>query len=328
MKHYTIEDIDIYVVTHNRADYLKQSIESLLNQSVGVRKITVLDNESTDATQSVVEEFFSRGVWYVRTNGFLGNFKKAQELASKKYVMLFHDDDILHPSYLDMALQVLNKHNNISLITTRYTEFFDDSFPGMQALTTSDYYLFKSQKDFATHMYFIERIAYATALYRTSDFKKTPIEYEKFNKFNDWPFMVKMSGYGNTVLFDDPALFYIRRHKGQDTWTFTNTPSIQQIINWDKFFYNKLGAWNLFSRVHYMFACWFTHFLFGKYESFLSPQDKQQYSKEALLSQAKKEGINTWGSRLYCRYRCKNRTACRRQKFIRKLILKGKRTLF
>ena len=73
----------------------------------------------------------------------------------------------------------------------------------------SDYYYFEKQKDFASHMYFLERIAYATALYRTVDFKETAIEYEKFNKFNDWPFLVKMSGYGNTVLFDDPSLFYI-----------------------------------------------------------------------------------------------------------------------
>ena len=185
------------------------SIESLLNQSAGVSKITVLDNESTDNTLSAVERFSSRGVRYIRTKGFLGNFKKAQEIASGKYVMLFHDDDILHPLYLELALQVLNEKDDISLITTRYTEFFDDDFPGMPESIVSDYYYFEKQKDFASHMYFLERIPYATALYRTVDFKETAIEYEKFNKFNDWPFLVKMSGYGNTVLFDDPSLFYI-----------------------------------------------------------------------------------------------------------------------
>ncbi|WP_455497340.1 glycosyltransferase family 2 protein [Coprobacter sp.] len=321
---YNIDDIDIYVMTHNRAGYVKQSIDSLLNQSAGIRKITVLDNESTDETKSVVESFSSRGIKYIKTEGFLGNFRKAQELASRKYVMLFHDDDILHPKYLEMALQVLNEKENISLITTRYTEFFDDNLPPIPDEVSSDYYFFKKQKDFATHMYFLERIAYATALYRTSDFRKTPIEYEKFNKFNDWPFMVKISRYGNTVLFNDPSLFYIRRHKGQDTWTSTNTPSLQQIINWDKFFYNKVGAWNLFSKVHYVFACWFTHFLFGKYDAFLSPQDKESCSKVELLRMAKKSGIKTWGSSVYCKYRCHNKNACKRQGFIRRLALKGK----
>ena len=54
---YTVDDIDIYIMTHNRADYLMLSIESLLNQSAGVSKITVLDNESTDNTLSAVERF-------------------------------------------------------------------------------------------------------------------------------------------------------------------------------------------------------------------------------------------------------------------------------
>ena len=112
---YTVDDIDIYIMTHNRADYLMLSIESLLNQSAGVSKITVLDNESTDNTLSAVESFSSRGVRYIRTKGFLGNFKKAQEIASGKYVMLFHDDDILHPLYLELALQVLNEKDDISV---------------------------------------------------------------------------------------------------------------------------------------------------------------------------------------------------------------------
>ena len=110
---YTVDDIDIYIMTHNRADYLMLSIESLLNQSAGVSKITVLDNESTDNTLSAVERFSSRGVRYIRTKGFLGNFKKAQEIASGKYVMLFHDDDILHPLYLELALRVLNEKDDI-----------------------------------------------------------------------------------------------------------------------------------------------------------------------------------------------------------------------
>lgn len=102
---YTIDDIDIYIMTHNRAGYLKRSIESLLSQSAGVSKITVLDNESTDNTLSVVEHFSSYGVRCIRTKGFLEIFKKAQEIASGKYVMLFHDDDILHPLYLELALR-------------------------------------------------------------------------------------------------------------------------------------------------------------------------------------------------------------------------------
>ena len=80
---FTIDDIEIFVTTHNRAYYLRQSIECLLNQTVAPKTITVLDNESTDNTAEVCGEFAHRGVKYIKTFGFLGNFNKAREIVKK-----------------------------------------------------------------------------------------------------------------------------------------------------------------------------------------------------------------------------------------------------
>lgn len=54
---YTVDDIEIFITTHNRANFLKESLQSLLNQSVGVKEITVLDNESTDNTKDIVTSY-------------------------------------------------------------------------------------------------------------------------------------------------------------------------------------------------------------------------------------------------------------------------------
>ena len=124
---FTIDDIEIFITTHNRVDFLKDSILSLQNQTVKPLLITILDNESRDGTQQLVQSM--TGVKYVKTFGFLGNFNKAREIVSKKYCMLFHDDDLLHPQYLEFALNALNTYPNVSLITTRYTEFFDGNPP-------------------------------------------------------------------------------------------------------------------------------------------------------------------------------------------------------
>lgn len=124
-----LNELQIFITTHNRADYLKASIESVLNQTAGSPRITVLDNDSTDDTQAVVESYAERGVSYVKTTGFLGNFNKAKELTTLPYVMLFHDDDLLHPQYLGLALQQLTTHPDLALITTRYTEFNDSTIP-------------------------------------------------------------------------------------------------------------------------------------------------------------------------------------------------------
>ena len=80
----TINDIQIFITTHNRASLIKETLESLLAQTAKLSHITVLDNDSTDNTKEVVLSFSSYGVEYVATTGFLGNFIKARQLVNKR----------------------------------------------------------------------------------------------------------------------------------------------------------------------------------------------------------------------------------------------------
>lgn len=69
-RNYTIDDIEIFILTGgNRATELKQSIESILNQTAKVKTITVLDKESTDNTEEIVQSFKDKGVKYIKTKG-------------------------------------------------------------------------------------------------------------------------------------------------------------------------------------------------------------------------------------------------------------------
>lgn len=210
--------------------------------------------------------------------------------------MLFHDDDILDPRYLDLAIKLLNKHPDLSLITTRYTEFFDNNIPEFAKQINDNVHIFKTQKDFAQFLYYNEIVAYATAIYKTEYLIQCPIEYEKFNKFNDWPFMVKMASFGKSAIFADQAIFHIRRHSGQDTWTNSNTPTIEQIINWDLFFKKALNANNNFIS-YQKFIKRYKHFLLGKYYAFLSSNDRNKYSADDIIKMASKMGIEDFNNK-------------------------------
>ena len=291
IKRYTIDDIQIFLITHNRANLITYSLDSLLNQNVPVKEITVLDNESVDDTERIVQEYsktHDNKVKYVKTFGHLGNYHMAKKLVSKDYCMLFHDDDILNPGYLKYAVNLLNRYDNVSLITTPYTEFRTDK-PTIQKVSDA-HYLFKKQNEFARYMYFREVIAYATAIYKSRFFVEEDLEYQKFSKFNDWPLMVKMAAHGQSILFKDCNMFYVRRHDGQDTWTSTNTPSISQIINWDKFFYEVFKKFKD-KKALQNFPIKALYFLKGKYDSFISPEDRKKYSFPMVVKKANQCGL-------------------------------------
>ncbi len=294
---YTIDDIQIFIATHNRANLIVESLESILNQTAGVKEITVLDNDSTDNTYEVVSKYADRGVKYIKTYGFLGNFNKAQEIANKEFVMLFHDDDILHPKYIELAINLLNKENNLSIITTRYTEFKNNNVPTISQEISDKVYIFKDQKEFAEFLYYKEIVAYATAIYKTKYFKICPIEYEKYSKFNDWPFMVKIAKYGKSAIFADLNMFYIRKHCGQDTCTSTNTPSIEQSINWDLFFKKALKV-DKSAKNFFRFKNYYKHFLYSKYVDYISQEDREKYSMQDVVNIAKFKGIEYFNRRI------------------------------
>jgi GT2 family glycosyltransferase len=303
---FDVNDIQIFITTHNRARLVQQTINSFLAQTARPQKITVLDNESRDNTIEVIASYEDKGVEYIKTEGFLGNYKKAKQIADKPLVMLFHDDDILHPRYLELAIKALNKYPKIGLITTRYTEFFDNNAPSEFPPAKEPgerHYLFKTQKDFARYMYFCERIAYASAIYKTDIFKKVDLEYDKFGKFNDWPFMVKAAKYGAVILFEDEDLLYVRRHDLQDTWTNANTINLRQIVNWDKFFFEAMDInfWTPLYKRAFRFKS--SYFMKGKYDAFLSKEDKNKITIDDLyqLAQANKVPFckNNSGRKIY-----------------------------
>ena len=50
MKKYNIDDIDIFILTYNRCNYLIQTLTSLFEQTIKINRVFILDNGSTDET--------------------------------------------------------------------------------------------------------------------------------------------------------------------------------------------------------------------------------------------------------------------------------------
>ena len=53
-----IADISIVIPTYNRCDLLNRAINSVLDQTINVREIIIVDNGSTDNTYEMLLLFF------------------------------------------------------------------------------------------------------------------------------------------------------------------------------------------------------------------------------------------------------------------------------
>ncbi len=105
--------ITVCIPTYNRASYLREAIQSVLNQSYSDFELLVSDNASTDDTAAVVASFLDPRVRYYRQPrnvGMAANWQTAAELANTPWVAPLSDDDLFDPDHLTSGLKALQQH--------------------------------------------------------------------------------------------------------------------------------------------------------------------------------------------------------------------------
>jgi abequosyltransferase len=108
--------LTIAIPTYNRAEYLRQLLDSLLEQVRNESRVEVLisDNASTDDTANLIHEKRRNGspLTYLANEHNIGpdaNFLQCFESAAGKYVWIIGDDDLLLPGAVSQVLEYLSK---------------------------------------------------------------------------------------------------------------------------------------------------------------------------------------------------------------------------
>jgi glycosyltransferase involved in cell wall biosynthesis len=117
--------ISVKIPTYNCAEYLIQTINSILNQKdfdLDLLEIEVIDDCSTlDNPKEVVEKFGQGRVSFYRqpTNvGAVKNFNTCIERSNNKYVHILHGDDFLETSFYSMMYEMII-HNSSNIFSSR-----------------------------------------------------------------------------------------------------------------------------------------------------------------------------------------------------------------
>lgn len=107
--------LSICIPTRNRAEYLRKSLDSLVSQIEFPQiEVIVLDNASTDGTQTVGVEYQEKfqNVFYHRNNEDISdrNFPSIAMLAHGTYRKLFNDTALFKPESLRFLLDIIQKY--------------------------------------------------------------------------------------------------------------------------------------------------------------------------------------------------------------------------
>jgi glycosyltransferase involved in cell wall biosynthesis len=228
----------IIIPTFNRASLVGQAIESALSQTHGGSEIIVVDDGSSDETQSVVEKY-GAAVRYLRqvNSGKAAALNLGMNAAEGDVFVVLDDDDVFPTSAVASHARALRDNPTAGFSYGRYASFEGQSAPTVATpLVHHEYpnrdprrlvvklmeHCFLSNPSWAVRREVHRRTGpYNTALHRSQDFD-----------------MILRLARANAGAFVDEPVFLQRTHSGWRGPLSDRTFGVHTLDGWIK--YNKV----------------------------------------------------------------------------------------
>ena len=113
--------VTVCMPVYNGAPYIRDAIQSVLNQTVLPQEIMVSDSGSSDGTENIVREETKRVhtsviILQTKTPGMVANWNSTVRAASGKYIKFLFQDDLLHPNCLEEMVAVAESDQRIGFV--------------------------------------------------------------------------------------------------------------------------------------------------------------------------------------------------------------------
>ena len=110
--------ISIITPSYNQADYLEQTIRSVLAQQIPDLEYILVDGGSNDGSLEIIQRYADHLAWWVSEpdQGQADAINKGFERASGEYIAWLNSDDLYAPGALKAALEVLDANPQLGLV--------------------------------------------------------------------------------------------------------------------------------------------------------------------------------------------------------------------
>ena len=124
--------ITVLMPVYNAALYLREAIESVLNQTFSDFEFLIINDGSTDESEKIVLSYKDSKIRYIKNEvnlKLIATLNKGVELTKGKYIVRMDADDISLPHRLQTQFDFMEQHTNIALCGSWF-----ESFGGQQGV--------------------------------------------------------------------------------------------------------------------------------------------------------------------------------------------------
>jgi cellulose synthase/poly-beta-1,6-N-acetylglucosamine synthase-like glycosyltransferase len=244
---YMKDTIRIVILSRDRPKYLKDTIDSVLNQKPSMAKIKIVisDNSEKDEVEEMINLNYSNdNLNYIRRVPTVSVLKHGQLVISEceeKYIVIFHDDDIMHPDYVKTMLPFIKKEGVVAVGCNAFL-FTND----LKKTVPSKSFSFEKVKTFSNEKEFLREYipsssgiaAFPGYMYNTECLKK--IELDNVHRKDGGSDVLMLNSLLNhgSIIWTPNFLMYYRLHGSNDG---NNLYTADYIVILNRMSYNGLG---------------------------------------------------------------------------------------
>lgn len=126
----------IILATYNaNKDFLKEQLDSIMNQSVSPDEVLIFDDHSKNDTVLLIKDYIDSwrlDSWKLFVNeknkGYQRNFLDGASMATGDIIFLSDQDDIWHRDRLKIMKEQMEKNKEISLLVCNFVRIYDDEY--------------------------------------------------------------------------------------------------------------------------------------------------------------------------------------------------------
>lgn len=187
-------------VYNTKEEFLKESIESILNQTFQEFELIIIDDGSSNDVEGIVNNYKDARIKFYKNEQNLGVAKtrnRLLDLAKGEYCAWQDSDDIALPQRLEKQVEYLDKNLSISVLGTNW-----ERFPNKRV---SNYPQFPMALDFIAGCV----LSQPTVMFRAADFRKYDLKYNpELITSEDYDLWARGIKYLSYASLQEPLLKY------------------------------------------------------------------------------------------------------------------------
>lgn len=214
-------EVSVLIPNYNHAAYLKERIDSVLNQTFQDFEVIILDDCSPDNSRDVIEQYrnhpkVSQIVLNETNSGTtFKQWEKGINLAQGKYIWIAESDDWCEITLLDTLVRALKANNNCVLAYVQsYIVYNNNEINWISRTKFLGEYV-NGQVYIKEHLLKKNSVFNASmAVFRKDIYFKFSKDYTSFKFCGDWLFWIEAAKQGD-VFISGRVLNFFRKH-GKD----------------------------------------------------------------------------------------------------------------